>query len=278
MRILNLLLLWLITLTFLSCGDEFTEQSKLGKLRVLAMTADKPEINAATTVLVTPLISFVDGGDTTLDYTWEACPDPGIDFGADVNCDSATAALKLTGTGSFATSGLSAAKYTGVATNISLVIPAAVFTYLGTLDSDLQFNGVDYLLILKYTDQTSGQEATGLKRIKLSTKASGDLNTNPTVGAIQFNGVDIAAFPASEGKITVSNLSAAESYSNQTNVGLRTFTENMYVSWYSSAGEFLFNRTDIGEENTYTPSGTDGVFVAVYRDGRGGIATIIESF
>lgn len=270
--------LLLLILLCLSCGDEFTEQSKLGKLRVLAMRADTPEINAAATVTVTPLISFVDGGDTTLNYNWEACPDPGIDFGADINCDSATAALKLTGSGSFNTNSLSGTQYTGNADNISLNIPAAVFTYLGTLDSDLQFNGVDYLLILNYTDATSGQKTTGLKRIRLSTKSAGELNTNPTLGAIQFDGVDIAAFPSKEGVIKVSNLSAAQTYSNQTNVGLRTFSENMYVSWYASTGEFLFNRTDIGEDNTYTPSGTSGVFVAVYRDGRGGVVTVLNNF
>ena len=266
-------------LVFISCGgDDFPEQSELSGLRVLAITADTPEINSAATVSLTPLISFVDGGNTTLDYSWEACPDPGIDFGAELNCNSSPAAVKLSGSSTFAMGGLSGSYYTGNATNISIAVPSAVFTYLGTLNSDIQYNGLDYVVFITYSDQGSDAVLKTVKRIKLSTKAGGNLNTNPSFGTIQYNGLNLVAYPSSEGMFTISSPSNPETYDLQTNVGLRSFSEDMFISWYSSTGEYLFNRTDVGENNTFTPRGSTGVFVAVYRDGRGGVATEIIDF
>jgi len=273
-----LLFLMIIIFCF-SCGnDDFPEQSELGDLRVLAISANTPEINAAATVTLTPLISYVNGGNTTLNISWEACPDPGIDFGADLNCDNAPSGLKLTGTNTFAMSTLSGTYYTGSAPTISLVIPSAAFTYLGTLDSDIQFNGLDLICFITYTDQNTGESIKVLKRVKLSTKAGGDLNTNPTLGNIQYNNSNLSAYPTTKGDMTVSSLSAPQSYQLQTNVGLKSFSEDMFVSWYASTGEYLFNRTDRDEKNTFTPSGSTGVFVVVYRDGRGGVTSSIESF
>lgn len=275
---MKLFLLLTSLFLFVSCGDDFAKQSKLGKLRVLSIQADTPEINAAATVTLTPLISFVDGGSTTLNYSWVACPDPGIDVGAPASCDSAQASLKLSGSSTFNTAGLSGTYFTGNATAISVVIPAAAFTYLATLDSKVQFNGLNYIVLLTYTDPTSGQSTTALKTIKLSTKAGGDLNVNPTTGAIQFNGSTLSSFPSAEGKMTVASLSSAESYEVQTDSTTETISEKMYVSWFSSTGEFLYNRTNGNDENTYKPADSGGVFVIVYRDGRGGLATNQVSF
>jgi hypothetical protein len=262
-----------------SCGnDDFPEQSELDGLRVLAITADTPEINSSSTVTLTPLISFVSGGSTTLNYSWEACPDPGIDFGADINCDSSPATLKQTGSGTFNMGTLSGSFFTGIATTISVPVSPAVFVYFSSLDSDLQFNGVDYIVLIKYEDQASSASIEAIKRIKISSKAGGELNTNPTFGGILFNDLPLGSYPASEGNITVATPSAAQTYTKITNVGSKTFTENMYISWFSSAGEFLFNRTDNDETNKFTPKGSSGVFVAVYRDGRGGVTTNIVSF
>jgi hypothetical protein len=269
-----LLILFLIT----SCGDDFSKQSKLGKLRVLAIKADNPEINSAATVTLTPLISFVDGGDITLNYSWQACPDPGIDVGSAANCDSSPAGLKLSGAGTFNTNTLAATFYTGSATDISVIIPVSAFNYLATLDSKIQFNGLDFIVILTYSDPNSGTSTSAFKTIKLSTKAVTSLNLNPTTGAIQFNGSTLVAFPPSEGKMTVASLSSAESYDVQTNTGTLSILENMYISWFSSAGEFVYNRTNTTDQNTFRPSGTSGAFVIVFRDDRGGVSTQLVSF
>ncbi len=263
----------------IGCGnDNFKAQSELGGLRVLALSANTPEINSAATVTVTPLISYVDGGGATINYSWEACPDPGIDFGAEVSCDSSPASLKQSSSGSFNTNTLSASLFTGVATSISVVVSPAIFAYFASLDSDLQFNGVDYLVIVTYTDSNNGKEVTALKRIRLTSKAGGDLNTNPTFGGMLFNNSAILAYPTSEGDFLLSSTSAPQTYSQITNVGTKTFSEDMFISWYASSGEFLSNRTDVGEKSTFDPKGSSGIFVAVYRDGRGGVSFDVESF
>mgnify|MGYP001578994789 CR=1 FL=1 len=285
----NIVLLLIITFTLFSCGnDDFKEQSKLGDLRVLAISANTPEINSGSTLAIniTPLVSYVDGAGVTLNYTWEACPDPGIDFGADINCDSSLSALKVTGTGTLDTSALldtaggAVSVFTGfVPAAITLNVPAAVFSsYLASLNSTIQFNGVNYLFKITYTDPNNTNKITALKKIKLSSKASGDLNTNPSFGNILFNGAALSSYPAVEGKLLLDSASAAQTFSQITNVGTKAFTEDMFISWYSSTGEYLFNRTDVGEENTFTPDGTSGVFVAVYRDSRGGIFSIVRSY
>ena len=270
MSIINLIFLFLLT----SCGmDDFRDKSKLEGLRVLALTANTPEINSASTVTVTPLISYINGSGASLDYSWEACPDPGVDFGADFNCDDSLSALKLSGSGTFNTSTLSASFFTGNSTDISLVIPAAVFTYLGTLNSDIQFNGLDYILFVKFLDSSKDISTSAFKKIKLSTKASGNLNTNPTFSGVQFNGNALTSYPSNKGTISISTASNPQSYSLVSSSGTKVFEEDMFFSWYSSDGKYLFDRTDVGENNDFTPDGGSGVFVIVYRDSRGGVAT-----
>lgn len=270
-------LLLLSLLLMISCGDDFAKQSKLGKLRVLAIQADTPEINSAATVTLTPLISFVDGGSTILNYNWVACPDPGIDLGAPANCDTAGVGLKLSGSGTFNTASLSGTFFTGNATNLSIAIPAPAFTYLATLDSNIQYNGLDFIVLVTYLDPTSGSTITALKTIKLSTKTNGELNINPTAGAIEFNDSNLITFPSAEGSMTVASLSAAETYNVKTPSGTQSISENMYISWYANSGEFTFNRTDITTKNKFKPEGTSGVFVTVFRDGRGGLTTNLTS-
>lgn len=268
-------------LIFSSCGDEFTQQFELGKLRVIAVVASKPEVNSTEAVggvTLTPLISYVDGAGATINYTWVACPDPGIDVGAEISCDSATASLKLSsgGTLTYNTSTLSGSYYTGNADTISITIPPAAFTYLGTLDSKIQTNGLNYIVLITYTDPNNNSTTTALKTIKMSTKATADLNANPTLGDILFDSATLSSFPTSEGKMTASSLSTAETYDYVTSNGNETLTEEMYLSWYASSGEFVFNRTTSNEPNPYTPKGSGGVFVMVYRDGRGGVAAKVE--
>jgi hypothetical protein len=274
----NLVYLGFIIFFLSSCGmNDFAEQSELGNLKVLALVADTPEINAAATVTITPLISYPDGGDTTLNYSWQACPDPGIDFGAELNCDSSSL-LTLSDAGTFATSALSSTNYTGDATNISVNIPAGAFTYLATLSSDIQYNGLDYILFLTYTDPTNNSEVSALRRVKLTTKGASELNTNPSTGNILFDGADLSTYPTVTGDMTVATLSPSETYQLETSSGLKSFNEDMFISWYASSGEFQFNRTDIAESNEYSPGNGSGVFVIVYRDGRGGVATRLVNF
>ncbi len=272
----QLLFLFLLLLT--SCGDDFSPQSQLGKLRILAIKADTPEINAAGSVTLTPLISHLNGNGVTLSLTWIACPDPGIDVGASINCDSAATNLKLSGTGTFDTSTLSGSYYTGSASSVNISIPAAAFTYLGTLDSKIQYNGLNYIVLMTYKDQSTNATTTALKTIKLSNKTSGELNANPTMGSILFNSSTLSAYPTEAGSMEVSTLSSPETYDYQSSTSNESLTEEMYLSWYGSTGKFLYNRTSSSNSNTFTPEGNKGIFVAIYRDGRGGLDFKMSSF
>jgi hypothetical protein len=275
--LINLSLLVLL----LSCsGGDMKKYSKLEGLRVLGIIADNPEINAAATVSLTPYLSYPDGGDTTLEISYEACFDPGIGYGAKVSCDSYSSSQVIRDPGNltYNTASIGAANfYTGPMTAIALPIPAAAFTLLATQSSERQFNGVDFIFILKLTDSNKPENTiTTVKRISLTTKSSG-LNQNPTAGNIQNNNGDVLSFPSSKVNLKLATPSAAETYQLNTPDGLTSLTESMLISWFSNRGEFKFSRTGANESVEFDPKGaTSGVLVAVYRDNRGGL--VIKRF
>jgi hypothetical protein len=261
-----------------SCGnDDLKKYSRLEGLRILAITADAPEINSAATVNLTPYLSYTNGGDTTLNVSYEACIDPGIAFGAEVSCDTYEPAQVVTGSTTYNTSLIGSANYyTGPMASIGVAIPASAFVALGLLDSDLQFNGVDMLVIFTITDQSNPSATLKvLKKISLTSKTSG-LNNNTTLGGdMQVNGSNIAAFPTSKVNLSLDSPSAGESYDFITADGLTTLNERTSISWFSNVGAFQFSRTDADEAVEFDPEGaTAGVLVGVYRDNRGGVVVI----
>jgi len=263
---------YILLLIFMSgCGmDDAKKYYRLEGLRMIGVIADTPEINTASTVNLTPYLSYTTGGDTTLDVSWEACIDPGITFGAEIKCTTTID----TGTDTFNTSTLNSVFYTGPLNNIAVAIPASSFTYLASIDSTKQFNGIDIIVIINITDQNDNtQNLKTLKRIKITSKTSG-LNVNPTIsGNIQNSGTDISAFPTTKSNLSLDGLSSAESYSFQANSGLTSLNETMLITWFSDKGEFLFSRSSVGEIVEFDPKGeTTGVIVGVYRDNRGGLA------
>jgi len=269
----------LLGLTLLSCdnGDQ-KSYSQLGELRILAVTADAPEINIPQTVNISPYLSYPDGGDTTLNVTFEACPDPGISFGAEANCDGFPDTLVQRGTATFATSGLGAnTAYTGPGPNLAIVVPASAFAALQEAGSNLQFNGIDYLVFMDIQDANNpNQNIKAVKRIVLSTKTTG-LNTNPTVsGVITGDNQALSAFPTGEVDLTLPGTSAPESYQFRTTDGAEiTLDELMAIAWFSNAGSFQFTRVAPDKPNTFDPeTDTSGTFVGVYRDNRGGVTVV----
>lgn len=269
--------LFLLILIFIaSCGnDDMKKYSRLEGLRILAITADSPEINAPATVNLTPFLSYTDGGDTTLDISYEACLDPGISYGAQVSCDTYESSQKLTGSTSFDTSILGSANYyTGNMTAIPITIPPWAFVALSALDQDLQFNGVDMIVIFTITDQSdSSKKLKSIKRISLTTKSS--LNTNPSVSDILGNANTLNSFPNSKISLSMVGTSEPESYEYQGANGLETLSEKMTISWFSNVGEMQFSRTDKDESVIFDPQKkSEGVIVGVYRDNRGGVAIV----
>lgn len=270
-------ILGLLTLLLLcACGnDDMKKYSRLEDLRVLAISADTPEINAPGVVNLTPFLSYTNGGDTTLNISYEACLDPGISFGAKISCDSYDDTAKISGSSNFDTSTIGSANfYTGPMSSIPISVPALFFIALADFDTSIQFNGVDLLVIFTITDQNDrSQTLKMVKRISLTTRAS--LNSNPTITDMVANNSSITSFPTSEVTLDLSGTSDPETYDFQGANTLESLTETMTVSWFSNVGEFKYSRTDRNEGVRFDPeSKTEGVIVGVYRDNRGGVAVI----
>ncbi|MDA8793809.1 hypothetical protein N9N67_11225 [Bacteriovoracaceae bacterium] len=268
-------------LFLLSCSEGMQKKYyRLEDLRILAMITDNPEVNSVQAITVTPIISYPDGGSTTLDISYEGCLDPGITYGEELDCDKGIADTRVSGTYTYNTSNLGTnSNYTGAVTPFSFTLPAINFVLLNSLTTKAAFNGIDYLIYITVIDQNnSSQEIEVLKRIKLSSKTSG-LNTNPTItGTIQADGVNLTSYPSSKVELTVGGLSDPESYELETDVGLETIEENMQVTWFTNAGSLQYTRSVNNDPNEYDPrSNSGGTIVAIYRDNRGGITYKILS-
>ena len=138
-------------------------------------------------------------------------------------------------------------------------------------------NGVP--LIFEFTLTAGSDTTTAIRRILITSRTSG-LNTNPTLSDVTLGGSSVAglggALPATEQDLTpVLGAGSAESYSVITQTGTTlNKTENLTVSWFTTSGEFQFNRTDGTSSNTFTPP-TDGSTpkaLLFLRDDRGGVS------
>lgn len=259
----------------LSCGDDdMKKYSKLSGLRILAIEADVPQINSAQDVVITPYLSYPEANDTVLDISYEVCLDPGIAYGAEIKCNSPI----QSGTSTFNTNTLNTDYYTGAMTPITILTAnlATPIAYLSTVSSTLQFNGVDIIFILSISDPAdTTQKIKTFKRVSLTSKATG-LNTNPAFNTIENNGANLTSFPTTIAKLKISTPTLdSQSYEIEGSNGVTTLNETMTVSWFSNVGEFKFSRTDKDESVEFDPQGeTAGVFVAVYRDNRGGVKVV----
>jgi len=272
---------FIFLLVISGCSGEMKKYSKLEGLRVLGVVLDKPEINAPTTVNLTPFLSYPEAADTILDVSYEACIDPGVAYGAEISCEAMPASQVLRDAFTFDTSVLGAASfYTGEMSPIALDIPEAAFEFLATQSAERQFNGIDFIIILTVTDQKDvAASIRSVKRLSLTIKEDDKLNQNPSVEDILSAESELVAFPTTQVPMSLSGPSAAESYELLTPNGKTEFSESMLVSWFSNNGEFKFSRTDATEAVDFDPQGaTSGVIVAVYRDNRGGLAIKGRSF
>jgi len=66
------ILLLVVASLFLGCTPDFPDPSRVDKLRVLAIGADRPEVMPGETVQLSALVVNADGSDIT--YEWKACP------------------------------------------------------------------------------------------------------------------------------------------------------------------------------------------------------------
>jgi hypothetical protein len=262
----------LVLLGATACSNDLPKPQVLDRLRVLALTANTPEVLPGATVTITPFVSDVRGAGRALSYAVEACRDPGLDFGAGVSCAHDTAKQTVASTSVT----LTAPRYTQAVTSFNITVPATLFADALT-DAVSQFNGANYLVIFTLT-AADGEVERVFRRIKVSGATKTTKNTNPSISGITTDaGVAVTTLPAAETTLLVTApASAAESYTELNSDGsTETRTENLTVSWFASEGLPENATVALARGNKYTPASTttySPFLIAVLRDERGGVA------
>lgn len=255
-----------------SCNMEPLEvYSELNSLRILEISVNSPEVNtfdSPVVVSIQPLISDINGGTTSLDVTVDFCLDPGIAFGVEPVCDgnNATTQTFTPNAGTYRTG-------VGPVFNKSLVFPSSI---LSVASAAARFNGLAGLITVTATRGSESVQA--FRRVLFPEKTSG-LNLNPGVIDILVNSSPWTVPTAETTVVAQLSGGSAESYQFKTENGnLRSLTEKLEVSWFTSNGSFQLSRTDENQSNIWTPAAGGGVLVIVVRDGRGGSAHLIKSW
>lgn len=270
-----------IFLSFLltSCDeDKLPKYSELRDLRILALIASQPEINAGATTTITPIISDITE-TTNLTYEAVSCLDPGVGIGAEPTCDGSSSAIALQ-SGTLNSGNMTAAKsFTGAATAFSVTVPASNIIF-AQQSSQNQFNGISYLVTYKITN-SSGYSVKSFKRILVSTRSASEKNNNPNLTSILGNNSALSSsLPANQSLSLRLNLGtpAAETYSYQKSDGsTETRNEELLTTWFITDGNLKYSRTVGLDTNTWDapanlPSGRDVFIITVIRDGRGGVS------
>ncbi len=281
-------------LTSLSaCSDMgFPEAWELGTLRVLALQADRPEVNPLVdgSFTITPVVSDLSGEGRALEYEIQFCYDPAVAYGADPDCDNHPDALlgssAVTRTGVLG--GLSDPTYTGAVTegavgDFTFTVPATLLSFLDSEENAVELNnGVPFSVVFTVTDPLTGESVTAFRRINATTRSI--LNSNPTLLGVQdSDGNTITTVAAGGDEVDLEAVlpdDVAESYTAKFRDGSsETLTEAIFISWFSSSGELSGGRSEVNTFVTFTPPDADTVtsgdtpapflFVLV-RDDRGG--------
>lgn len=261
----------LVLLAVVRCGDDNLKKYKLlGNLRILALVANQPEVAPGSTVTITPLVSDIGGLGRTLTGVAEACPDPGVSYGANPTCSGVSGAQSIT-IGGGANFTLTGPEYTGTANTFNVTVPTDLLSGKSTAQSLL---GVTYLVT--YRLSAAGESQEGFKRIVVSLNPT--KNQKPTLTGVLISGSAATVLPGAVASLAP-NISAAstETYlTYNTDGSLNTVTETLTTSWFAGRGNIDRTRTESSGTNTYTPStGPGDVIVMVTRDERGGAAYCI---
>jgi len=275
MRVIFLaLLLGLIT----GCSPaNFAQYIVLGGLRVLTIVVDQPEVNPGTTVNFTPVLSDLNGGGRTLNYSIQGCIDPGIGIGAPDSCPTPDPSSIQSGTVTIAAG--TSNTYTGAVSSFALTMPSAATIFASRSAAD-QYNGVAYLVFYTLSVPNSGTSVTSFVRVIISATSKTQKNLNPTLTSVDENDTAITGVFSMPTAVTNFSVltppSASETYQTMSPTGvLTTNTETLINTWFISDGSFAFERNIGSTENSWTPPGTKPtsrglIIVVVTRDGRDG--------
>lgn len=253
------------------CGmNDFRRVEELKTFRILGAVATDPEVAAGGSTTVRLYVSDINGGGRTITGSTEICIDPGVAFGAPVQCDHDP--TKVTGSYSIDTAGDadlgSSNQYTGLATQaVTVNVPAQIFTGRNARDRN---NGVSMLVIFRF--DVDGRSLTAFRRVTATERTQ--KNTNPTIQEVRLNGGAINGKPAKDGALTIAT-SGPETYP-VVNIDGSTEDrrENLEAAWYVSKGRLDRPKADVSETVTYKdePPSEAMVIVVIVRDERGGTA------
>jgi hypothetical protein len=270
----------LLALFAIGCANEnFPKYQKLDGFRVIGIQADKPEVLISTlpaTVTLTPVLSDSGSGGRTVTITGSACPDPGVNFGAEPTCDQSP--LKVDLSIPSVTPGAVAANsqvfgtpsLTGSTPPFTVTVPPGLTT--GRSAPDL-FNGIGYLISLRF--QAGDKVVRAYKRIAISNKSTA--NVNPSVTSVLGNGSALTVLPTSDVTLSVLTSAPASYESMNTEGAITSRTESLRVTYFHTDGLMKFARLSPAETNIWTPpatapTGRPATLVVVVYDGLGGMA------
>ena len=260
------------------CSDKLPDYSQLSTLRVLAIQASTPEVSdTGATVTLTPWISDINGSGRDLQYSYQACIDPGIRFGAQPSCgESFNVPVPLTAIGA------TRHTYTGAAPHFNITLPTGVLTSGALISATQQFNGIAYLVVYRLQSSDGKDTVTAFKRIIVSTNPT--KNKNPTINSVLSENASLtlvpatSPYPAAKAKLSVTmSPDSQETYQvSQTDGSQSSSVESISLTWFYSDGTTQLSRTFPATPNEWTlpsplPSARSAVIVVVAHDGRGGI-------
>lgn len=262
------------------CANEnFPKYQKLDSFRVIGIQADKPEVLISTlpaTVTLTPVLSDSGSGGRTVTITGSACPDPGINFGAEPTCDQSPLKVDLSipsvtpGAAASNSQVFGTPSLTGSTPSFTVTVPTGLTTGRSTTDL---FNGIGYLISLRF--QAGDKVVRAYKRIAISNKSTANLN--PSITSLLGNGSALTVLPASDVTLSVQT-GAPANYEAMNSEGVITSrTESLRVTYFHTDGIMKFARLSPSETNLWTPpaaapAGRPATIVVVVYDGLGGMA------
>jgi len=264
-----------------ACGkDDMPKYQSLGDLRILDVLVDKPEASPGDLVTFTPILSDLYGSGREINYTVQACIDPGLAYGADPVCTGTDTISIPTSTVTIPAG--TDRTYTDMVTSFTLTMPDEITMFAGRSNAD-KYNGVVYLVQYNIW-VTNGPAINSFLRVFVSDAAKTQKNQNPSITSLDLNDNPISSattsipMPAASNFRVISPQTSSETYTAmQPDGSLLTRTEEMLNTWFVTDGEFDYSRTTGSVENKWSPpgakpAGRNAVIVVVTRDGRGGSA------
>ncbi len=262
--------------TLFGCSNNFDPQSYIADLRLIAVTADPPDIPPGATSTLTA--TWANPGGAAPAFAWAACLDPPSPTSGDIN--PACAASDM---------GASFIPLAGSAPTVTVTMPTLTMTELGLPDP----SGGFYLPVRAI--MTAGnQELTAFYRLRyfFGTLSPNPPNQNPTLmdvytipeadaGAAEQTtlGPDDAPDVHAGDKLhlrAVLTPGSQEMYIDPLQ-GTTPITEIVTISWYTTAGTFNHDVTGQAEPDTtltfdkHLPSSGSAVQLwIVAQDERGG--------